>query len=280
MSNTIAAQAYTETRNSHLQKKIRTNTIASLICNVHERKYQEYIRTPYRSDAVASSGTGRICEVDIQDFTVTDDFVKLEDYIAFSERVCPSNEAYTAVDLTKASMDDINRTLIEEIDQKVFADALATAGIQAITATQITSAAEAKTACEQILGELAGYGGSLSDRFIVMDNDMFVHFLDAGAAPATAFGDRVLETGDLYVYLGLYIYVVRSGQITAGKILAGVRNAIDLYLDEVGLRTEMFQDRASAADKVNLNKVRVALMYVAVKIWFKNLVAVVELGTV
>ncbi len=278
MANTIAANAYTETRNGHLQAKIRTNTIASDICNIHTNKYQEYIRTPYRSDAVASSGTGRVCEVDVQDFTVTDDYVKLEDYISYSERVCPSNEAYTAVDLTKASMDEINKGMIEEIDKKVFTDALATTGIVSVTATQITSAAEAKTACEQIVGALAGYGGKLSDRFIVMDNDMFIHFLDAGAAPATDFGDRVLETGDLYTYLGLYIYVVRSGQIAAGEILAGVKKSIDLYLDEVGMRTEDLQDRASAADKVNLNKVRVALMYVAVKIWEQKKKAVVKLS--
>lgn len=280
MANTIAATAFTETRNGFLQEKITTNTVASDICNIHQNMYQEYIRTPYRSDATVSQSTGLLCEATITNFTVTDDFVKLEDAVYSSERVCPSNEAYTDVDLTKASMDEMNRGLVEAVDAKMIADALATTGIAAITATAITNAATAKTAAEQIVGELAGYGGRLSDRFIVMDNDMFIHFLDAGATPATEFGDRVLETGDLYVYMGLYIYVVRSGQITAGKILAGVKKSIDLYIDEVGIRTETLQDRATAADKVNLNKVRVALLYVAVKIWEQKKSQVVELGTV
>ena len=266
MANTIAANAFTETRNGHFQEKITTATVAADICNIHRNQYQEYIRTPYRSDVVISTSTGRVSEADISDFTVSDDYVKLEDAVYAAERVNPSNEAYTDVDLTKESMDEMNRGLIEAIDAKVFTDALATSGIATTTATQITSAAEAKTATEQIVGALAGYGGKLSDRFIVMDNDMFIHFLDAGASPATEFGDRVLETGDLYVYMGLYIYVVRSGQIASGEILAGVRGKIDLYIDEVGIRTETLQDRASAANKVNLNKVRVALVYVAVKI--------------
>ena len=278
MANTIAPEAFTETRNGYFQEKITTATVASDICNVHRNKYQEYIRTPYRSDVVVSTNTGRISEADVSDFTVTDDFVKLEDAIYVAEHINPSNEAYTAADLTKESMNEMNRGLLEAIDKKVFTDALATTGIATTTATAITDAATAKTATEEIVGALAGYGGKLSDRFIVMDNDTFVHFLDAGATPATSFGDRVLETGDLYVYMGLYIYVVRSGQIAAGEILAGVKGAIDLYIDEVGIRTEELQATASAANKVNLEKVRVALVYVAVKIWEQKKKAVVKLA--
>ena len=274
--NTIAPEAFTEIRNGNFQAKMETNIVASDICNISRNRYLEFIRTPHRSDAVATTGTGRQAEAEVKDFTVSDDFVKLEDFIILSEKVEEADEAYTAADLTSESIDRMNIQLLKEVDKKVFADALATPGVQ--TAPAIVDAATAVSSTRKVAAQLAGFGGSMDDRYVVCDTDILEHFIEAGALRETALGDKALDTGTIYQLNGLRIYAVLPGQIAAGKALAGVKGKINLYLDEIGMRSKLRQATASAQNKVALADVRVLYMHVAVKVWQEDKPAVYAIG--
>jgi hypothetical protein len=275
MANTIIAEVYREEKASFFDAKTKTNTVAADIAKITDGAFNDRIEHLERSDAVVSTGTGKVLEVDISNFTTSKDSIVIEDFLAVAEPEEFVKDAYSIIDLGRESMEEATRELTLAFDAKVILDALAQT-TTLTTATQITTAAEATTASLEIQAALAGYAVKPDNIAIVMDNAMFKYFLEAGADRVTTFGDRVLETGSLYSYMGMDIYVVRAGHITAGEILAVVKGNIDVYVDK--LKFMKRQGQATVATKASLWDVNVNMLYMEVKIWNDNLKRVVKLA--
>lgn len=282
MANTIAPEVFREVFSTTLQERTRTNTVAGIITKMRMGEFGATFNNPYRSETVTTSGTSasvddRLCEIDVQPFTVTNEKVELLDYISSAEEICETNEAYTIVDLDADRMKEMTQAMIEAVDRKVLADASTQAVLA--TTTPVTDAATAKAAAQEIVAFLSGFAGGMSNRFMVMGNSTYQYFIDLVSQVATPFGDRTLETGDVFTYLGMEVIVVRDSQMPAGvTILSGIKGAIDLYWDQFGVREGRRQLTPTGPNpelKVSLKDARYRLIYLAVKIWFTNLDKVV-----
>jgi hypothetical protein len=85
------------------------------------------------------------------------------------------------------------------------------------------SAANVIPTLATIAGRFAGYSQSFNGMYLVIENTDLPAFVQAQVANGFNMADAALRNGFLGSYMGIDIYVVRSGQFAAGTRLCGVK---------------------------------------------------------
>ena len=249
MANTIASRVYRDKyRSQILDTSLRGALVAEKICMV-DRSNNFRIQSPYSStptitvQALAGSYTAA-------DFTTTDDTLTVVDEFIVAEHVRDFEESLSLFDLFTARTEQMAFNVAAKIDNYVINN-LCEDGTGTYTTPTggFTTAANVNTIFANLISKVAGYVDAYyGNMFIVLENTDLTGVIQAGATNGFNTADTVLRNGQIGQYMGVDIYVVRSGTYTdatmgtktwtnAGHRVFGVKN-VSTYCLPGGIKTE------------------------------------------
>jgi len=214
MANTIGTQVWREKyAKATLENALRNNLVAEAICKV-DRSDVKVIKSPYMTAPTvtvqALAGT-----YSPADFTTTNDTLTVAYEFLVSEHIMDFQSTMADFDLFASRMDDMMANVAISIDQYVI-NKLTDDGTGAYTtpAGGFTTAANINQIFGDLISKVAGYADAYNNLFLVVENTDLPGLMVAGATNGFAVADQVIRNGKVGSWMGVDIYVVRSGTFT------------------------------------------------------------------
>lgn len=214
MPNTISSRSYRDKyRLSNFDFVLRKRLVAEAICQV-DRTDNKRIQSPYGSEATAVvqalAGT-----YSVSDFTLTDDALDVVDEFIVGEHIHDFQNILTNFDLfasrTEEQMDKVATAIDQYVLNNLCEDGT---GTYTTPAGGFTTAANINVIMANLLSKVAGYAEAYKGLFLVIENTDIVGFAQAQATNGFNFADSALKNGFMDSYMGVDIYVVRTGTFT------------------------------------------------------------------
>jgi len=211
MANTISSRTYRDKyRQATLAKLLRKALVTEAICEV-DRSDAKTIDSPYGSQptTVVQALAGTYTPAD---FTTTDDTLSVTDEFIVSEHIMNFQNVLSQFDLFSSRMDEMNNSVKTSIDSFVL-NSLTEDGTGAYTTPTggFTTAANINKIMADLSGTVAGYADAFKGLFLVIENTDVTGFAQAQATNGFSFADAALKNGFMDSYMGVDIYVVRTG---------------------------------------------------------------------
>lgn len=234
-----------------MQEVLRKALVAEKICDV-DRSNSFYIHNPYSGRPLAS-----VAAVDgsyaITAWTTTDDTLTVTDEVTYGEHIYDFERLLANFDLFSNRTNQQAYAVSLAIDKFVLNNLLE-AGNQSYTtpAGGFTTAANINVIMSNLISKVAGYADMYKGLFLVIENTDVPGFIQAQASNGFNFADMALNNGFMSSYMGVEIYVVRTGTFddqtqttisgsttwsNAGRRVFGVKGA-GTYAQPGGLRFE------------------------------------------
>lgn len=235
MANTIASRVYRDKyRLAVLDNTLRGAMVTEKITMV-DRSENMRIQSPYASTptvvVAALAGTYTVA-----DFTTTDDTLTITDEFIVAEHIKDFESSLAKFDLFANRVEQQAFAIAKKIDEFVLNN-LCEDGTGAYTTPVggFTTAANVNEIFANINSKVDGFAESYNGKFVVLENTDMVGLYQAGATNGFTWSDGVLNNGKVGSWMGVDIYVVRSGTFTdatvgtitwtnAGHRVAGVKN--------------------------------------------------------
>lgn len=249
MANTIAARVYRDKyRAATLDRVLRGAMVAQAITSV-DRSNNYRIQSPYSSTPTVTvqALTGTYTPAD---FTTTDDALTVTDEFIVGEHIMDFQELLTNFDLFADRVEQTGFAVAKKMDEFVLNNLLEDGTATYTTpAGGFTTAANVNVIFSNIVSQLSGYSeGYWGNMFVVLENTDLVGVIQAGATNGFNNSDAVLNNGKVTNWMGVDIYVVRTGTFTdatvgtktwtnAGHRVAGVKNVATMAMPG-GIKTE------------------------------------------
>ena len=234
MPNTISSRTY---RDKYLTKKLafalRKRLIAEEICSV-DTSDSLRIQNPFSSTPTvvvqAMSGTYTPA-----DFTTTDDTLTVTDEFIVSEHIRDFENLLSQFDLYDARIDQMTYKVKEVVDRYVINNLCEDGTGTYTTPVGGFTAANFNAIMGNLVASLSGYETSYADgMFLVVENTDLPGIITAQATNGFNYADSALRNGLVNSYMGMDIYVTRSGTFAdetlgtktytnAGHRVAGVK---------------------------------------------------------
>ncbi len=269
--NTISTKTYRDKyRLANLDKLLRGALVAEKVCLV-DRSDAKTIQNPYGSQPTttvqALTGT-----YSVSAFTTTDDTLTVADEFICAEHVFDFENTLSNFDLFANRADEQAFSVASKIDNFVLNN-LCEDGTGSYTTPVggFTTAANVNVIISNLLSKVAGYADTYNGLFLVIENTDLPGIIQAAATNGFSFADAALNNGYVTSYMGVDIYVVRSGLFAdattgtktytnAGHRVFGVKN-VSTYAAPRGV---MF-DEKSVSGKTG--KEVVTWGYIGCKTW-------------
>lgn len=281
MANTIASRVYRDKyRAATLDTTLRGAMVAQAIVNV-DRSNNYRIQSPYSStpSVTVQALTGTYSPAD---FTTTDDTLTVTDEFIVSEHIFDFQESLTQFDLFAARTEQMAFAVAKKIDEFVLNN-LCEDGTGTYTTPTggFTTASNINEIFANINSKLDGYADTYNGKFVVLENTDLVGLYQAGATNGFTFSDNVLNNGKVGQWMGVDIYVVRSGTFTdatvgtitwtnSGHRVAGVKNMATMAMPG-GVKTE--EKMVSGKTGVEL----VTYGYIGFKLWATKVTLIIDI---
>lgn len=209
--NTISTKTYRDKyRQASLDKLLRTALIAEKVCLV-DRSELKTLQNPYGSQpsttvqAIAGTYTPAA-------YTTTDDTLTVANEVMVSEHIFDFEETLTMFDMFANRTDEMNFAVAKAIDKFVLNVILEGAnGSYTTPVGGFTTAANINVIMSNLISKVAGYSEMYNGLFLVIENTDVPGFIQAQATNGFSFADAALNNGFLTSYMGVDIYVARSG---------------------------------------------------------------------
>jgi hypothetical protein len=269
--NTISTKTYRDKyRLSNLDVLLRAGLVAEKICMV-DRSDAKTIQSPYGSQPTVeiSALTGTYT---VADYTTTDSTLTVADEFKVAEQVYDFENTLANFDLFANRADEQAYAVMTAIDKYVV-NALALGGTGSYTTPTggFTTAANLNTIMANLISKVAGYSEVYNGLYVVLENTDLVGIIPAQATNGFSYADSALNNGFVQSYMGVDIYVVRTGTfVTAtqgtlsftnsGCRLFGVKN-MATYAAPRGVQ---FEEKGVSG---KTGKEVVTYGYVGVKVW-------------
>lgn len=248
MANTISSRTYRDKyRMKALEVALRNRLVAEAICEV-DRSDNMRIQSPYGSQPSATvqaiAGT-----YSVADFTTTDDTLTVTDEVIVAEHIMDFQNILSNFDMFAARTDDMIYAVATKIDRFVINNLCEDGtGTYTTPAGGFTTAANVNVIMSNLLSKVAGYADVYRGLFLVIENTDIVGFVQAQATNGFNFADSALKNGFMDSYMGVDIYVVRTGTFAdetlgsktytnSGHRVFGVKN-VSTYASPRGVRFE------------------------------------------
>lgn len=211
MANTIADRVYRDKyRSKNLDIVLRNALVSEKIFQV-DRTDAKRIQSPYGSQGTATvhaiGGTYAIAE-----YQNTDDTLTVVDQISLAEHIYDFEEVLTMPDIFASRVDEQAYAVAVALDKYVLNNILeAGTGTYSTPSGGFTTAANINTIMGNLVSKVAGYADAYNGLFLVIENTDLVGFAIAGATNGFSMADAVLKNGFMNTWMGVDIYVVRSG---------------------------------------------------------------------
>lgn len=271
-ANTISSRTYRDLlRNSTLQAILHSATVTEAIADV-DRSGKKVIQNPYPSTPTvtiqALAGT-----YSVNSFTTTDDSLTVTQEIVLAEQIYDFEESLSIPNLFQNRTENMAWKIKDKLDTQVLSDILATSGINTLAVTGGFATFGVLKALGQLQGLVAGYSTSQNDVFMVIENTDIAAFIAAQVSSGFQMADMALKNGFMGNYLGVDIYVVRSGQSPANHRLGGIKRKFTVALP---VEWKSFEKEVSGKTGREVG----LYGYYGSKVWHNNLNLVVDVQIV
>jgi len=271
MPNTISSRTYRDKyRRSTLDHALRVALVAEKIFNV-DRSDSKRIQSPFGSQptTVVQALAGTYTPAT---FTTTDDTLSVDDEFIVSEHIFDFEETLTAFDIFASRVDNMTNSVATAIDSFVLNSACEDAtGAYTTPAGGFTTAANVSVIMSNLASQVMGYAETYKGLFLVIENTDIVGFAQAQVSQGFSYSDMALRNGFMNSYMGIDIYVVRTGLFVdatvgtktwtnAGHRVFGVKN-VATYAAPRGVQFE--EKGVSGKTGVEV----VAFGYIGFKLW-------------
>lgn len=271
----VSSQVYrNKYRQASLDKLLRAALIAEKICSV-DRSDVKTIQNPYGSQpstvvqAIAGTYTPAA-------YTLTDDTLTVTEEVIVAEHIYDWEEVLTQFDVFANRVDEMNFAVAKAIDKYVLNVVLeAGTGSYTTPVGGFTTAANINVIMSNLISKVAGYAEMYNGLYLVIENTDVPGFIQAQATNGFSFADAALNNGFLTSYMGVDIYVTRSGLFeddnatsdsgsqvwtNSGHRLFGVKNTAT-YAAPRGVR---FEEKGVSG---KTGKEVVCYGYIGAKVW-------------
>ncbi len=270
--NTISSRTYRDKyRLANLDNLLRTALVAEKICMV-DRSDNKRIQSPYGS---TPSGTVQAIAgtYSVSAYTTTDDTLTVTDEVLVPEHIFDFEDVLSNFDLFSSRFEQQAFEFARNVDRFVINNLTEDAtGAYTTPAGGFTSAANINEIMANLISKVSGYSESYANGlFLVIENTDLVGFAQAGATNGFSMADSVLKNGFMNNWMGVDIYVVRSGTFASetlgtttytnsGHRVFGVKN-MATYASPRGVK---FEEKAVSG---KTGKEVVTFGYVGFKLW-------------
>lgn len=225
---------------------LRSMSVAEKIFTT-DRSGVRYKANPYLTAATATVAA-QAGTYSVSTATTNDEACTVTDQVTYAVHDFEFEETQSRIDLGQSYYLDMAAAVTVKYDQFVLNKILdgATSSITA-AAGGFTTAANINTLFATINSKLDGYSDAYRGKFVVLENTDMVGLYVAGATNGFNFADAVLRNGEVGDWMGVKIFVVRTGVFTTGAIgtltatnlnhrLAGVMNVPAYILQPGGMQ--------------------------------------------
>lgn len=196
---------------------LRNALVCEKICQV-DRSDAKRIQNPYGSQPTATvqavAGTYSVTA-----WTVTDDALTVTDEVIYGEHVFAHEDFFAVFDIAASRLDNMMYAVAFGVDKFVLNN-LCEDGTGTYTTPTggFTTASNVNEIMANLISKVAGYEDTYKGLFLVIENTDLVGFLQAGATNGFSMADAVLKNGFMNNWMGVDIYVVRSGTFVSATI--------------------------------------------------------------
>lgn len=219
MANTISTRTYRDKyRLTTLDHNLRTNLVAEKVCAV-DRSNNMRIQSPYGSSSTvtiqAMAGTYTPA-----DFTTTDDTLTVTDEFIVSEHIMDFQNLLSNFDLFAARTEQMAADVAIAIDKFVINNLCEDGtGTYTTPAGGFATAANVNEIFGNLVSKVAGYSEAYyGNMYVIVENTDMAGIIQAGATNGFNNADNVLTNGKVGQWMGVDIYVVRSGTFVSATI--------------------------------------------------------------
>lgn len=226
---------------------LRNALVSEKICDVDNTDTKR-IQNPYGSQPTATiqavAGT-----YSVSAWTVTDEALTVTDEVIYSEHIFAHEEFFAVFDISASRLDNIMYAISFGIDKFVLNNLTEDAtGAYTTPAGGFETAANVNVIFSNLISKVMGYSDAYKGLYVVLENTDMTGVIEAGATNGFNFADAVLNNGFVDVWMGVEIYVVRTGTFVdatlgtttvtnAGHRVFGVKN-VATYASPRGLQYE------------------------------------------
>lgn len=279
--NVLGTEAYrSKYRSNAIEQALRNMLIAEKICQV-DRTDSKTIKNPYGTSptTVVQALTGTYTPVE---FTIANDTLTITDEFIVSEHIFDFESVLAEFDLFASRTDEMAYSVAASIDKYVLNNCLEDGtGTYTTPAGGFTTAANINVIMGNLLSKVAGYADTYKGLYLVVENTDVPGFVQAQATNGFSFADSALNNGFMNNYMGVDIYVVRTGTFSdttqgtktytnAGHRMFGVKG-VNTYAAPRGVKFE----EKSVSGKTG--KEIVAYGYIGYKVWYTKSALTVDI---
>lgn len=208
-------------RDAYLQSQydivLRNALVTEKICNV-DNSDNKRIQNPYGGQPTATiqavAGTYSVTA-----WTITDDALTVTDEVIYAEHIFAHEEFFSKFDVAQSRLDNMMYAVAYGIDKFVLNNLCEDAtGSYTTPAGGFTTAGNINTIMGNLVASVAGYQGVTGAPFLVIENTDLVGFAIAGATNGFTMADATLKNGFMNSWMGVDIYVVRSGTFVSATL--------------------------------------------------------------
>jgi len=217
--STIATEQYRDKYlKSTLDVALRNGLVAEKICKV-DRSDVKVIKCPYQTaptTTVQAITTGTYTPAA---YTTTNDDLTVTDTFQSSEHIYDFEDALANFDMYAARTEDLTYSVMASIDKFVL-NVLCEDGTGAYTTPTggFTTAANVVTIFSNLVSLVAGYSENYNGLYLVIENTDLPGLVAAGATNGFNFADAVLNNGKVGNFMGVDVFVVRTGTFVTATI--------------------------------------------------------------
>lgn len=196
---------------------LRNALVCEAICQV-DRSDVKRIQNPYGGQPTATiqavAGT-----YSVSAWTVTDDALTVTDEVIYAEHVFAHEEFFAVFDIAASRIDQMMYAVAFGIDKFVLNNLCEDAtGTYTTPTGGFTTAANVNTIFANLLSKVAGYEDAFNGTYIVLENTDLAGVIEAGATNGFSMADSVLRNGLVRSWMGVDIYVVRTGTYVSATL--------------------------------------------------------------
>jgi hypothetical protein len=203
---------------SNLEVALRSALVAEKICRV-DRSDLKRIQNPFitRQTAAVQAVAGTYS---VSAMSTTDDALTVTDEVIFGTHVFDFETLTSNFNLMADFFDDLTYSVAFGVDKFVLNVMCEDAtGAYTTPAGGFTTAANVAVIMSNLISKVAGYqSGTADGLFLVIENTDVVGFAQAQVASGFSYADAALNNGFMTNYMGVEIYVVRSGLFVTATI--------------------------------------------------------------
>lgn len=217
MANTISDKTWRDKyRLAALDQILRRNLIAEAICEV-DRSDAKRIDCPYgdQSTAVIQELKGTYNPVT---FETHDDYLQVNHEVIASEHIYDFESVFSNFDLFSSRFNEQAFAVAEKIDKMVLNELTDEAGESYSTPAGGFTSDNTPVIFSNLISKVAGYADAYKGLFIVLENTDIPGIIQKQINSGFSYADMALKNGFLTSYMGVDIYVTRTGTFVSDTI--------------------------------------------------------------